>query len=83
MADAEEVEMSGEQVDTPDRISLSEEDIKNIYSYCDATIEWTEIVGGATAEELLMDPNIWRFCKAVAPEILNGNIDVYLKTKKC
>ncbi len=78
-SDSEDAGLSGENVNTSARISLSEEDIKNIYRYCDATIEWTEIIGGATAEELLMDLNVWMFCKEVAPEILNGNIDAYLK----
>lgn len=59
-------------------INLTEEDIKNIYRYCDATIEWTEILGGATADELLMDSDVWQFCKKIAPDILSGNIDAYL-----
>lgn len=77
---SEEAGLSGEKLNTSERINLSEEDIKNIYRYRGATIEWTEIIGGATAEELLMDLNVWKFCKEVAPEILNGNIDVYLET---
>lgn len=66
-------------VDESKKINLTEEDIKNIYRYCDATIEWTEILGGATADELLINPDVWQFCKKIAPDILSGNIDAYLK----
>lgn len=59
--------------------TLSREDIRDIYRYCDPTVEWTEILGGATVEELLMDLDVWRFCKEIAPNILSGNIDSYLE----
>lgn len=55
------------------------EDINRIFRYCDPTIEWTEILSGATAEELLMDVDVWNYCKTIAPKILQGNIDSYLQ----
>lgn len=63
-----------------DAETISVDDIERIFRYCDPTIEWTEIISGATAEELLMDKEVWQYCKTIAPQILQGNMDVYLQT---
>lgn len=57
---------------------LTKVDIKNIYNRCDDIVEWTEIISGATADDLLMDYDKWKFCQSVAGKILSGNIDTYL-----
>lgn len=60
-------------------IALTKNDITRIYKFCDPTVEWTEIISGATASELLMDNDIWSYCKKIAPKILAGDIDTYLQ----
>lgn len=60
-------------------VALTKNDITRIYKFCDPTVEWTEIIAGATASELLMDNGIWNYCKKIAPKILAGDIDTYLK----
>ena len=57
---------------------LMEADIKNIYNRCDDIVEWTEILSGASADDLLMDGEKWRFCQGIAGKILSGDIDTYL-----
>lgn len=59
------------------RVSVS--DILNLYTHCDETVDWTEIVVSISAEELFMDEDIWRFYKSVANKVLNGDIDTYLQ----
>lgn len=58
---------------------LSTTDIKTIYAFCDEPIEWTELISGATADDLLMDPAKYEYCRGVAPQILAGDIDTYLE----
>lgn len=58
---------------------LSANDIKKIYLYEDAPVDWTEIIAGATADDLLMDPGIHSYCVQMAPRILSGDIDAYLE----
>lgn len=57
---------------------LQRNDIKNIYVTNDDEIEWTEIVSGADADELLMDADLWKYCHGVAHKIVSGDIDTYL-----
>lgn len=58
---------------------LSVEAIKRIYLYEDAPIDWTELIAGATADDLLMDQTIHAYCAQMAPRILSGDIDAYLE----
>lgn len=58
---------------------LTEDDIIGIYKVCDPVVEWTEIIAGATSSDLFMDNDIWNYCKKIAPKILEGDIDTYLK----
>lgn len=57
---------------------LSAEAIKRIYLYEDAPIDWTELIAGATADDLLMDQTVYTYCVQMAPRILSGDVDAYL-----
>lgn len=59
------------------KVSIS--DILNLYTHCDETVDWTEIVVSASADELFMEEDIWRFYKNVANKVLDGDIDTYLQ----
>lgn len=58
------------------------DDIKRIYLYEDAPIDWTELIAGATADDLLMDPIAHAYCAQIAPRILSGDVDAYLEVIK-
>ena len=58
---------------------LSATDIDNIFRVCDPTIEWTEILAGTSSDELLMDSEVWKYCRTVADRVLSGDIDAYLE----
>ena len=73
-----------DQIQTPGVASekntcLSPNDIKRLYMYSDAPIEWTEIIAGASADELFMDPATHSYCLQMAPRILSGDADAYLE----
>ena len=59
-------------------MELTPAEINRIYAYCDEPVEWTELISGATAEELFMDREKYDYCMGVAPLILAGNVDAYL-----
>lgn len=58
---------------------LSAEAIKRIYLYEDAPIDWTELIAGATADDLLMDQTVHTYCTQMAPRVLTGDVDAYLE----
>ena len=58
---------------------LSAEAIKRICLYEDAPIDWTELIAGATADDLLMDQTVHAYCAQMAPRILSGDVDSYLE----
>lgn len=58
---------------------LNKTEIKNLYLYADAAIDWTELISGATADEMLMDPAIYQYCVQQAPKVLSGNVGTYLE----
>lgn len=58
---------------------LSSEAIKRIYLYEDAPIDWTELIAGATADDLLMDQTVHTYCAQMAPRVLSGDLDAYLE----
>ena len=53
--------------------------IKRIYLYKDAPVDWTELIAGATADDLLMDQTVHAYCSQMAPRILSGDVDAYLE----
>ena len=57
----------------------NEVEIESIYKKCDSTIEWTELMAGISAEELLMTLDDWKYYRQYAEKILDGDIDTYLK----
>lgn len=58
---------------------LSAQNLKAIYAFCDEPVEWTEIISGASVDDLLMDQAKYAYCRTVAPRILSGDIDAYLE----
>lgn len=60
-------------------IFLNKSDIHSIYTFCDAPVEWTEIVSGASADDLLMDADKFVICKSIANRILAGDVNSYLE----
>lgn len=65
--------------DSNEKKELSAEDIRRIYLYEDAPVDWTEIIAGATADDLLMDQSVHTYCARMAPRILSGDVDAYLE----
>ena len=47
--------------------------------YSDASVDWTELISGASADELLMDLDTHRYCMQMASRILSGDVDAYLE----
>lgn len=62
-----------------ERNCLSADDIKRLYMYSDASVDWTELISGASADELLMDLDTHRYCMQMASRILSGDVDAYLE----
>lgn len=62
-----------------ERVGLLASDIKHLYTYSDAPVDWTELVAGATADELLMDPVAHSYCVQMASRVLSGDVDAYLE----
>lgn len=62
-----------------DKHYFTEEDIEHIYKKSDPTVEWTEIMSGTSAEELLMSEKSWSYYRKCADRILDGDIDSYLQ----
>ena len=62
-----------------ERKGLSAEAIKRIYLYEDAPVDWTELIAGASADDLLMDQTVHAYCAQMAPRILSGDLDAYLE----
>lgn len=56
----------------------SSAEIKNIYRIADYPIDWIEIANSDSADEVEMDRDLWNYCKSVADDILDGDIDTYL-----
>lgn len=57
---------------------LSTEAIKRLYIYSDEPVDWTELIAGASADELLMDPVAHSYCMQMASRVLSGDVDAYL-----
>ena len=58
---------------------LSAEAIKRIYLYEDVPVDWTEIIAGATADDLFMDQTVYAYCAQMASRVLSGDVDAYLE----
>lgn len=62
-----------------ERNCLLADDIKRLYMYSDAPVDWTELISGSSADELLMDLDTHRYCMQMASRILSGDVDAYLE----
>jgi len=52
--------------------------IKNISRKSDIFIDWSEIAFSNSNEDVLLDEDLWHFCKNKADCVLDGSIDAYL-----
>lgn len=52
--------------------------IKNISQKSDIFIDWSEIAFSNSNEDVLLDEDLWHFCKNKADYVLDGSIDAYL-----
>lgn len=62
-----------------ERNCLSADDIKRLYMYSDALVDWTELISGTSADELFMNLDTHRYCMQMASRILSGDVDAYLE----
>lgn len=58
---------------------LSADDIKRLYMYSDAPVDWTELIAGTSADELFMDPAVYSYCVQMASRVLSGDVEAYLE----
>lgn len=61
-------------------ISVSLDDIKKLYLKSDEVIDWTELLVSESADDVFMEPEIWKFLKSISRKVLSGDIDAYLET---
>ena len=61
-------------------ISVSLDDIKKLYLKRDEVIDWTELLVSESADDVFMEPEIWKFLKSISRKVLSGDIDAYLET---
>ena len=61
-------------------MSVSLDDIKKLYLKSDEVIDWTELLVSASADDVFMEPEAWKFLKSISRKVLSGDIDAYLET---
>lgn len=52
--------------------------IKELAQKSDIYIDWSEISFSSSNDDVLLDKDMWDYCKNKADDILDGNIDAYL-----
>ncbi len=62
---------SGKQIDPAS--------LKALHKMADDTVEWDEIVQSPTPPDSSYNEKMWAYYYALAPEVLNGDIDTYLR----
>ena len=58
---------------------VDENALKTIHKMADDTIEWQEIVNSPNPPDSSYNPQMWAYYYAAAPNVLNGDIDTYLR----
>ena len=53
--------------------------LKSIHKTADDTIDWTEILVSPTAPDDSYNQQMWEYYYSVAPDVLSGDIDTYLR----
>ena len=53
--------------------------LKSIHKTADDTVDWTEILVSPTAPDSSYNQDMWSYYYSVASDILNGDIDTYLR----
>ena len=51
-----------------------------MYLKSDEAIDWTELLVSASADDVFMEPEAWRFLKSISRKVLSGDIDAYMET---
>lgn len=78
------VELHNYEEDTRDieqsNMPVSLDDIKKLYLKSDEVIDWTELLVSASADDVFMEPETWKFLKSISRKVLSGDIDAYLET---
>ena len=60
-------------------MSVSLDDIKKLYLRSDEAIDWTELLVSASADDVFMELEVWKFLKSISRKVLAGDIDAYLE----
>lgn len=53
--------------------------LKSIYSVSDSPVDWNKIVDSPTPPDDSYDARVWAYFYSIAPKVLGGDIDAYLK----
>lgn len=53
--------------------------LKSIYSVSDSPVDWNKIVDSPTPPDDSYDARVWAYFYSIAPKVLGGDIDTYLK----
>ena len=53
--------------------------LKSIHKMADDTVEWNEIINSPTPPDSSYNQEMWAYYYSVAPEVLGGDIDTYLR----
>jgi len=53
--------------------------LKSIHKVSDEQVDWTEVLVNPFPPDDMYNKELWNYYHSIAPEILNGNIDAYLK----
>lgn len=61
-------------------MSVSLDDIKKLYLKSDEVIDWTELLVSASADDVFMEPETWKFLKSISRKVLSGDIYAYFET---
>lgn len=56
------------------------DDMKKLYLRSDEVIDWTELLVNASADDVFMEPEAWKFLKNISRKVLSGEIEAYLET---
>ena len=60
-------------------VQLSAETLKSIHGVSDSLVDWKKIVDSPTPPDDSYDPRVWAYYYSIAPKVLGGDIDTYLK----
>lgn len=68
-----------ESFDKPNLVQIDLSSLKSIHKTSDDSIDWTEILVSPTPPDDTYNAQMWEYYHTVAPKVLAGDIDSYLK----